>query len=94
MLGAALQALQTLAAGKLEDLIDARMPRSSGGFSMASAEKFAQIAADCVAPLRKNRPDMLHVASALRALKAPSDTGRPGFLARLIPGTTKVSPLH
>jgi len=54
------------------------MPRTSGGFSLEAAQKFGQIAADCVAPLRKNRPDMLHVASALRALKAPADAGRPG----------------
>lgn len=74
---------------KVEDLVDPRMPP---GYPRDSLVAFARIAAECVAPLRRDRPDMPRVTFLLAELKRPAAQRSVAF-ARFYTGDHKAVPI-
>ncbi|CAI7827936.1 unnamed protein product [Closterium sp. NIES-54] len=85
----ALQALPLIQEDRVEELVDPRMPP---GYPRDSLVAFARIAAECVAPLRKDRPDMPRVTFLLAELKRPAALRSVAF-ARFYTGDHKAVPI-
>ncbi|CAI7855103.1 unnamed protein product [Closterium sp. NIES-53] len=82
------QALPLIHEGKLDELVDPRLPADYPRDSLLS---LARIAAACVAPLRKDRPDMPKVTFLLAELKRPAASRSVAF-ARFNAAGHKVVP--
>ncbi|CAI5470315.1 unnamed protein product [Closterium sp. Yama58-4] len=81
-------ALPLIHEGKLDELVDPRLPADYPRDSLLS---LARIAAACVAPLRKDRPDMPKVTFLLAELKRPAASRSVAF-ARFNAAGHKVVP--
>ncbi|CAI7892207.1 unnamed protein product [Closterium sp. NIES-53] len=82
-------ALPLIQEDRVEELVDPRMPP---GYPRDSLVAFARIAAECVAPLRKDRPDMPRVTFLLAELKRPAALRSVAF-ARFYTGDHKAVPI-
>ncbi|CAI5463796.1 unnamed protein product [Closterium sp. Yama58-4] len=82
-------ALPLIQEDRVEELVDPRMPP---GYPRDSLVAFARIAAECVAPLRKDRPDMPRVTFLLAELKRPVALRSVAF-ARFYTGDHKAVPI-
>ncbi|CAI5990480.1 unnamed protein product [Closterium sp. NIES-64] len=83
-------ALPLIQEDRVEELVDPRMPP---GYPRDSLVAFARIAAECVAPLRKDRPDMPRVTFLLAELKRPAALRSVAF-ARFYTGDHKAQSSH
>ena len=73
---APLQCLPYIQEGSIDKIIDPRMPLPE---LIDNVHSFARIAAACVAPSRRDRPDMARVALLLAELKQPAEVRSPVF---------------
>ncbi|CAI5520186.1 unnamed protein product [Closterium sp. Naga37s-1] len=71
------QALSMIDEGKIHQLVDPRLPQAT---PVEELQAFARVAASCVSPLRRDRPDMPRVVAMLQ------DACRTGALVRFTSG--------
>ncbi|CAI7823060.1 unnamed protein product [Closterium sp. NIES-54] len=71
------QALSMIDEGKIHQLVDPRLPQAT---PVEELQAFARVAASCVSPLRRDRPDMPRVVAMLQ------DACRAGALVRFTSG--------
>ncbi|GJP48129.1 hypothetical protein CLOM_g7407 [Closterium sp. NIES-68] len=75
-------ALSMIDEGKIQQLVDPRLPQLT---PVEEIQAFARVAAACVSPLRRDRPDMSKVVSMLQ------DACRTGALVRFASGSFNLS---
>jgi len=67
---AVVQAMPAIGREQFEEIVDPRLPTSP--HTMKLLGTFCQVAAACVSPLRKDRPDMAQVLPLLKEIKEKS----------------------
>lgn len=69
-------AKQAVEEGKLDDILDPRLPREDSASWREMVDGLARIACACVTPLRRHRPDMAKVADQLAKLESASSDAK------------------